>query len=270
MGNEADSELARIVESARELLLWEDELSGGGIPAHASRVEATEAARGHSGNPLAPAEPKIEAVAPTESTPQPEEYVHAEGDQGSPNRGLATLADVEAAAAACTDCGLHAGRTRSVFHRGNAEARLVFVGEGPDSHEDERGVPFVGNAGELLDKMVAAMGLSRDEVYVCNVVKCRPPDNRTPSNQEAAACQKWLVPQLDTVAPDVIVALGKCAAEHLGCLSPDSKRWRGVWGSWRGIPVMPTYHPAFLLRSPQFKRPVWEDLQRVMKKLEGE
>jgi uracil-DNA glycosylase family 4 len=169
-------------------------------------------------------------------------------------------------AASCTACELHLGRTHSVFGGGDSDARLVFVGEGPGYEEDQQGEPFVGQAGQLLDRMIAAMGFARDRVYICNVVKCRPPENRTPRPEEAEACRRFLRAQLELVAPEVIVALGRCAAENLG-VAPPSGRWRGTWKQWQGIPVMPTYHPAYLLRTPSAKRPVWEDLQKVMKKL---
>jgi len=154
-----------------------------------------------------------------------------------------------------------------VFARGNPTSAIVFVGEGPGYHEEQAGEPFVGQAGQLLDKMIVAMGYGRDDVYICNVVKCRPPDNRTPLAEESAACEPFLRGQLANVNPEVIVALGKCATEALGCMTDGEKRWRGVWAEYAGIPVMPTYHPAFLLRSPQFKRDVWDDLQLVMGKL---
>jgi DNA polymerase len=169
-------------------------------------------------------------------------------------------------AAICTACVLHERRTQAVFARGSADAELVFVGEGPGQEEDLQGFPFVGPAGQLLDRMIVAMGYGRDEVYVCNIVKCRPPENRTPRPEEAIACAKYLVPQLELVAPKVIVALGRCAAENLG-VAGQGGGWRGRWGAWRGVPVMPTYHPAYLLRSPEFKRVVWEDLQQVMGRL---
>lgn len=169
-------------------------------------------------------------------------------------------------AAGCTKCQLHTGRTKSVFARGAPSALVAFVGEGPGYNEDQQGEPFVGAAGQLLDKMIAAMGLGPDEIYICNVVKCRPPENRTPLPDEAAACAAYLKTQLDVVAPRLVVALGRCAAENLGCALP-GRSWRGVWGSHDGIPVMPTYHPAYLLRSPEMKRPVWEDLQKVLTRL---
>lgn len=169
-------------------------------------------------------------------------------------------------AAHCTSCALHQGRHKSVFARGSHDSELVFVGEGPGRDEDASGEPFVGAAGQLLDKMVTAMGYGRNDVYICNVVKCRPPENRTPLPNEAAACEPFLSAQIEIVAPKVIVALGKCAAMNLG-VAGETGPWRGTWGQWRGVPVMPTYHPAFLLRSPDRKRDVWEDLQRVMTRL---
>lgn len=180
----------------------------------------------------------------------------------------ARLRVLQEEAAGCRKCELASGRTRSVFSRGSHRAELVFVGEGPGENEDLQGYPFVGRAGQLLDKMVGAMGYGRDDVYICNVVKCRPPGNRTPKAVEANACMPFLQGQLEVVRPKAIVALGRCASEHLGLCEPgQSGGWRGRWGSYRGIPVMPTYHPAFLLRSPQFKRPVWEDLKKVMARL---
>jgi uracil-DNA glycosylase family 4 len=169
-------------------------------------------------------------------------------------------------ASTCERCVLHEKRTQSVFARGDPDSEIVFVGEGPGCDEDVQGLPFVGPAGQLLDRMIAAMGYDREAVYVCNVVKCRPPENRTPRPDEAIACSHFLVPQLHAVSPKVIVALGRCAAQALG-VAEATGGWRGRWGSWQGIPILPTYHPAFLLRSPEQKRIVWEDLQLVMARL---
>ena len=154
-----------------------------------------------------------------------------------------------------------------MFSRGNPFADLAFVGEGPGYHEDQQGFPFVGAAGQLLDRMIQAMGYQRDQVYVCNVVKCRPPENRTPRPDEAGACEPFLSRQLELVNPRFIVTLGRCATENLGLVEPGARGWRGRWRMWNGVPAMPTYHPAFLLRSPQFKRQVWQDLQQVMARL---
>ena len=188
----------------------------------------------------------------------------AAAGQAAPRRERLRLLAEEAAS--CTRCVLHEKRTQSVFSRGSPEAELVFVGEGPGRDEDLQGLPFVGAAGQLLDKMIAAMGYGRDDVYICNVVKCRPPENRTPRPEEALACSRFLVPQLQAVSPKIIVALGRCAAQSLG-VAGDTGAWRGRWGEFQGIVVMPTYHPAFLLRSPEQKRTVWEDLQQVMARL---
>jgi DNA polymerase len=176
------------------------------------------------------------------------------------------LQALQAEAAQCTRCVLHEKRTKSVFSRGSPEAELVFVGEGPGRDEDLQGEPFVGAAGQLLDRMIVAMGYGRDQVYICNVVKCRPPENRTPRPEEMQACSRFLVPQLQAVRPKLIVALGRCAAQALG-VAEAMGSWRGRWGAYQGIAVMPTYHPAYLLRSPEQKRTVWEDLQLVMARL---
>ena len=218
-----------------------------------------------AGDRREPAAPAPSVPAPITSEPAPTmDPGAAISASGPPTRRLELLAEQ---AASCTRCRLHEGRSRSVFARGTYETDIAFVGEGPGFHEDKQGLPFVGPAGQLLDKMVAGMGYPRDGVYICNVVKCRPPNNRTPQPDEARACSDFLVGQLDVVQPKVIVALGRCATENLGVVEVGARGWRGKWGAWRGIPVMPTYHPAFLLRSPQFKRAVWEDLKKVLARL---
>ncbi|RMG19026.1 MAG: uracil-DNA glycosylase [Planctomycetota bacterium] len=180
---------------------------------------------------------------------------------------LHTLAD---RMAGCTRCRLHEGRTRLVFGQGAADADLVFVGEGPGYHEDQQGLAFVGRAGELLTKMIAALGLSRDEVFICNVVKCRPPGNRNPQPDEMGTCLPYLREQLDIVQPRVICALGKTAAVGLGLITPDQSlgRNRGLH-DWHGTPALVTYHPAYLLRSPSEKRKAWHDLQQLFPYIGG-
>jgi len=167
----------------------------------------------------------------------------------------------------CTKCALYAGRTQTVFARGDPAAELCFVGEGPGADEDAAGFPFVGKAGQLLDRMIAAMGYLRDDVYVCNIVKCRPPNNRKPEPDEMGKCMPYLREQLELVAPKVIVALGATAVEGLLGAGGGITRLRGQWKLYRAIPVMPTFHPAYLLRSPEAKREVWSDLQAVLKQL---
>ncbi|HEX7669952.1 MAG TPA: uracil-DNA glycosylase [Polyangiaceae bacterium] len=169
-------------------------------------------------------------------------------------------------ASACSRCGLHAGRKQAVFARGTGSSGLCFVGEGPGADEDEQGSPFVGKAGQLLDKMIEAMGLGRDEVYVCNIVKCRPPQNRKPEPDEMSACRPYLTEQIALIDPKVIVALGATAVEGLIGASGGITRLRGNWRLYRGkIAVMPTFHPAYLLRTPEAKREVWQDLQEVLR-----
>jgi DNA polymerase len=168
----------------------------------------------------------------------------------------------------CTRCALHSARIQTVFARGNGSSGLCFVGEGPGADEDQQGYPFVGAAGQLLDRMIGAMGIERDDVYVCNVVKCRPPNNRKPEPAEMAACSDYLKQQLDLIQPQVIVALGATAVTGLLGTTEGITRLRGKWKLYRGrVPVMPTFHPAYLLRTPGAKREVWEDLQAVLKQM---
>jgi DNA polymerase len=175
-----------------------------------------------------------------------------------------TLDEVRRALGDCKRCKLCSGRKNLVFGVGNPRARLVFVGEGPGAEEDNQGIPFVGAAGQLLTKMIAAMGYSRDEVYICNVVKCRPPGNRNPEPDEITACQPFLEAQLNAIRPSVIIALGKFAAQTLARTDTPITRLRGQWREYVGIPLMPTFHPAYLLRNPAEKKPAWTDLQAVM------
>jgi uracil-DNA glycosylase len=239
-------DLLHLREAALAYLHWEDQLSGLGLPASDPL-------------PHVPAHASVPASAPSP--------IHVPASALASTDRRTRLAQLEEQSKTCTACELAKARTQTVFARGNPDSPVVFVGEGPGQEEDRLGSPFVGPAGQLLDKMVAAMGYPRDDVYICNVVKCRPPGNRTPLPQEAGACSPFLLGQLDAIAPRVIVALGRCAAENMGLVSGGG--WRGRWGKFRGIDVMPTYHPAFLLRSPEFKRPVWEDLQKVMARLKA-
>src|SRR5712692_1340099 len=164
----------------------------------------------------------------------------------------------------CTRCKLHRGRTTLVFGDGNPKAELVFVGEGHGRDEDEQGLPFVGRAGKLLTQMIEAMGLQRKDVYICNVVKCRPPENRLPEPDEIKTCSPFLLRQLDAIAPKVIVCLGACAAQTLLETNRGIPHFRGEWLDFRGRKLMATYHPAYLLRNPSAKGEVWKDLQKVM------
>ena len=167
----------------------------------------------------------------------------------------------------CTRCALHKGRNKLVFGDGDPNARLMFIGEGPGADEDAQGLPFVGRAGQLLNNMIAAMGLRRDQVYIANIVKCRPPQNRVPEPDEANTCAPFLFRQIDVIRPEVIVALGSTAATYLlGAKSPLSAL-RGRVHQARGAKLIITYHPAYLLRDPRQKKEAWADLQIAMAEL---
>jgi uracil-DNA glycosylase len=200
--------------------------------------------------------------------PRPEVAAPVEPAASMPRKlPVVTLESVREEIGDCTRCKLHKGRTNLVFGVGNPKARLMFVGEAPGEDEDRKGEPFVGKAGQLLTKMIEAMGLGREDVYICNTVKCRPPNNRNPEPDELDACEPFLKGQLASVKPEVIVTLGKFAAQALLRDQSPISRLRGRWREYEGIPVMPTFHPAYLLRSPQEKGNVWDDLQQVMKRM---
>ncbi|MGO9336365.1 MAG: uracil-DNA glycosylase [Terracidiphilus sp.] len=167
----------------------------------------------------------------------------------------------------CTRCALHKGRNKIVFGDGSPTARLMFVGEGPGADEDAQGIPFVGKAGQLLNNMIAAMGLKREEVYIANVVKCRPPGNRTPEPDEANTCSPFLFRQIDVVRPQVLVALGATAATYLLGARQPLAGLRGRVHAFRGSQLIVTYHPAYLLRDPRQKKEAWADLQIAMREL---
>jgi DNA polymerase len=179
----------------------------------------------------------------------------------------ASLAAVAAELQGCTRCKLCETRKTIVVGEGNPQAELVFVGEGPGEQEDLQGRPFVGKAGQLLDRMIEAMGLTREQVYICNVVKCRPPGNRNPEPDEIEACSPFLYRQLDAIRPKVVVALGKFAAQTLLQTEERISSLRGRFHPYRGAKLMPTFHPAFLLRNPESKREAWADLKSVAQEL---
>jgi DNA polymerase len=201
----------------------------------------------------APAVPRTDAP--------PEQFLTAKGC-GSPE-----LVTIRSELGDCARCKLAKGRHHLVFGVGSPQAELVFVGEGPGEDEDLQGEPFVGRAGQLLTKMIEAMGYARSDVYIANVVKCRPPGNRNPEPDEIEACEPFLRAQLAAIRPKVIVALGKFAAQTLLRDPTAISRLRGRWFTYEGVKLMPTFHPAYLLRSPEEKKKAWDDLQLVMKEL---
>ena len=182
-----------------------------------------------------------------------------------------TLDELRGAIGDCQRCKLCAGRTHLVFGVGNPRARLMFVGEGPGRDEDLQGEPFVGRAGQLLtDIITKGIGIQREDVYICNVVKCRPPENRNPEPDEVAACEPFLKKQIDIVRPKIIVGLGKFAVQTLLQSKVPISKLRGNWHSYHGIKLMPTFHPAYLLRNPADKKLVWEDIKKVIKEMQSE
>lgn len=181
-----------------------------------------------------------------------------------------TLEVIRADLGDCQRCGLAASRTKLVYGVGNPNARLVLVGEAPGREEDLKGEPFVGEAGQLLDRILLAMGMQREEVYICNVLKCRPPNNRDPDPEEVATCEDFLIRQLAAIRPHVIVGLGRFAVHSLLKTEVPISRLRGEWQRYQDIPLMPTYHPAYLLRNPEGKRDVWEDMKEVLRLLNAE
>ncbi len=181
---------------------------------------------------------------------------------------VSTLLQIREDIGDCTRCKLSKqGRKQIVFGVGNPRADLMFIGEAPGADEDEKGEPFVGRAGQLLTNMIKAMGLSREEVYIANIIKCRPPGNRTPERDECETCSPFLMRQIQAVAPKAIVALGAVAAKTLLAINAPMSELRGRWYDFRGTKLAVTYHPAFLLRDPRQKKETWKDLQMVMKEL---
>jgi len=189
--------------------------------------------------------------------------------KGQPALRQETLHEVRTDLGDCQRCRLCQGRKSIVFGVGSTRADLVIVGEAPGRDEDIQGEPFVGRAGKLLNKMLVAIGLSREEVYICNVIKCRPPENRDPLPDEVVSCEPFLIRQLRAIQPKAILAMGRFAAQTLLRTEEKISKIRGQFREYQGIPVMPTYHPAYLLRNPGQRRPVWEDLQKVQKLLSG-
>ncbi len=249
------SEREELLEELRCLREYVAELAASGMelipldaadPAAVSPEQATEPAVVPVAAESAPA--YAPSAEPAEEKPEP-------------------LEEIRLALGECRRCRLGNGRTRLVFGSGNPRARLLFVGEAPGEEDARQGEPFVDEAGQLLTKIIQAMGFSRDDVYICNVLKCRVPEEQHPQQDEVEECLPFLLRQVRAVAPDAIVALGTFAAHALlGSKEPISKL-RGHFHDYHGIPLMPTFHPGFLLRNPGMKREVWEDMKQVMKRL---
>jgi uracil-DNA glycosylase family 4 len=264
MPDDVRSELGQLVTSLRAYLEWQEDAGTIGFPRRSAAAPA------HAPAPT-PAPLPAPARMPT-PTPAPTPAPAPASSTESVDRHV-RLPQLATEVASCTRCGLSATRTQTVFARGNPDAQLCFVGEAPGAEEDAQGLPFVGRAGQLLDRMIGAMGLSPErDVYVCNILKCRPPGNRRPEPAEMATCIPYLHEQLALVRPRAIVAMGNTAVAALLDTKLGITKLRGQWKLYRGQTlVMPTYHPSYLLRpSPQqveAKRQAWQDLQLVMKEL---
>jgi uracil-DNA glycosylase len=253
----ADS-LSEVVSELRKHLAWQAS-DGTRTLLQVAQAPPPSAPRVRTSPPAGP------VVAPPAGPARPAPAAQASAASPSPAPAR-SLEAVRAELGDCRRCKLCGGRTTIVFGAGNPHAELVFVGEGPGADEDHQGLPFVGAAGQLLTKMIEAMQFRRDDVYICNVVKCRPPGNRNPEPEEIAACEPFLKAQLAAIRPRVIVALGKFAAQTLLREDTAISRLRGQWRTYEGIDLMPTFHPAYLLRTPAEKKLAWLDLKDVMKR----
>ncbi|HEX6790227.1 MAG TPA: uracil-DNA glycosylase [Candidatus Krumholzibacteria bacterium] len=236
-------------KGVRSVYLDGIELPESGVPAH-SRV-------------LSPATPERLAAPVTAASGRglrPAPAASAPVDEDT----IARLADLAKTVSACTRCALHATRTQTVFGVGNPRAKLMFIGEAPGADEDAKGEPFVGRAGQLLNKIIAAMGMTREEVYIGNILKCRPPQNRDPLPSEVDCCEEYLRAQIALIQPKYICALGRIAAHWLLKTEAPLGALRAGTHTYEGIPVVVTYHPAALLRNPAFKQPCWDDMKKLM------
>jgi uracil-DNA glycosylase len=271
MAGEAEQQLRAYVEYLRDMGVHDFYRQGEPVFAEVRetpplQVEATAVVEELEEAPVSnrPAflEPPIaKLVSFDDLAPLPESRV-------APAHKAEALAAIQEEIGDCTRCPLaYAGRRKIVFADGDANARLMFVGEGPGADEDAQGLPFVGKAGQLLNNMIQAMGLKREQVYIANIVKCRPPANRTPEPVEANTCSQFLLRQIDVVQPEIVVALGSTAATYLLGVKQSLSGLRGKWHSCRGAKLAVTYHPAFLLRDPRMKSEAWKDLQMVMKEM---
>jgi DNA polymerase len=268
MAGEAEQQLRAYVEYLRDIGVHDFYRRGEPVYAEVQTpqtlpVEAAVVVEEHEAAPVSsrPAflEPPIATLVSFDNlAPLPESRV-------APAHKAEALAAIKEDIGDCTRCPLaYAGRRTIVFGDGDANARLMFVGEGPGADEDTSGIPFVGKAGQLLNNMIQAMGLTREQVYIANIVKCRPPANRVPEPVEANTCDQFLLQQIDVVQPQVVVALGATAAMYLLGVKQSLSALRGRWHRCRGAKLVVTYHPAFLLRDPRMKSEAWKDLQMVM------
>ena len=266
--------LRELVSDVRQWAEWNQALGAESVPVEPRQALAPNASGPVPATAGAPAQstpspqdrpPPARATPSRVETPRPRPTFEPSRRDESKARGAGSgvLAPIRAELGDCTRCGLHQHRKNLVFGVGSETAELVIVGEAPGQNEDLTGEPFVGRSGQLLTRMLAAIGLRRDQVYICNVIKCRPPQNRDPAPDEVATCSPFLVRQVEAIGPRVVMTVGKFASQRILGLEESMGRMRGQTHEWQGIPVVPSYHPAYLLRNPAAKRQAWDDLLRV-------
>lgn len=283
MSSEQNKELQDLLKQAREYVNYFRELGAETMDSETAIpivVPVTVSqAKASSNEPVLPRVLTSPAAAPKPlfvrqsvepATPRASQTLFGDEPTGATSMPVSneTLEEIWRDIGDCTRCGLCSGRTQVVNTHGNHKARLMFVGEAPGADEDVQGKPFVGRAGQLLTKMIEAMGMKRDDVIIGNVNRCRPPGNRQPTLEEAAICRPFLFREIATVRPEVIVVMGNTALRNLLEIKAGISSVRGRFHDYHGIPVMPTFHPAYLLRDPSKKRETWEDLKKVMERID--
>ncbi|HXT63199.1 MAG TPA: uracil-DNA glycosylase family protein [Pyrinomonadaceae bacterium] len=287
MSSDHENELKDLLKQTREYVNYFRELGAETIDLRSTAAETVTLHVMPQAKAATPERIAAQVEKPPSPGPSPTLFTHKSAESPTPNAppttlfGEAsiiepslppsneTLEDIWRDIGDCTRCGLCAGRTQVVNTHGNQKARLMFVGEAPGADEDAQGKPFVGRAGQLLTKMIEAMGLKREDVIIGNVNRCRPPGNRQPTLEEAAICRPFLFREIATVRPDVIVVMGNTALRNLLEIKAGISSVRGQFRDYHGIKVMPTFHPAYLLRDPSKKRETWEDLKKVMEHLDS-
>lgn len=269
VGSDGPSALGEILEQTSEYLLWLKEEGVGHVEV-ARRLQnvkpgPSDAGRVSTRAPSA-AVPLNQSAVPS-SAVAPSSAMAAESMVAPVKSQTSELAAIAADIAGCKQCVLHRTRTRTVPGQGNLAPEILFIGEAPGADEDEQGLAFVGAAGQLLTRMILAMGLQREDVFIANILKCRPPGNRVPTPEEMETCMPYLKRQIECLKPKVIVALGATAVRGLLHTETGITKLRGNWKVFQDIPVMPTFHPAYLLRNPPAKKEAWEDLQAVLRRI---
>ena len=255
--------LRELVSDVRQWAQWNQILGAESLPMEPTLEQGAPAQERPPSGPGAPPAPQSPVPEAKTARARPSFEPSSQPSNDQVRQGKGPLGPIRAELGDCTRCGLHESRKNLVFGVGSETAELVIVGEAPGQKEDLTGEPFVGRSGQLLTRMLGAIGLRRDQVYICNVIKCRPPSNRDPSSEEVETCSPFLLRQVQAIDPRVVMTVGKFASQRLLGVDESMGRMRGQTHQWEGLPVVPSYHPAYLLRNPAAKRQAWEDLLRV-------